>query len=173
MNIRFLSPNGVLIDELISVNNIDLLHLTETWLYKYEYVSLNESTSPSHINTHIPRDTGRGGGVAAIFNSALLINPKPKQKFSSFINLILSNSNPTMETLQPTIFVILYRAPGPYTLSLYHFQRFSHPWSLKQINLCMCPCRLWKQQLWYCISVTVGISWLLSFCHCSDILHWN
>jgi len=41
-----------------------------------EYVSLNESIYPSHINTHIPRGTGRGGGVAAIFDSSLLINPK-------------------------------------------------------------------------------------------------
>ena len=56
-----LSSKCVLIDELISVNNIDLWHLTETWLYKDEYVSLNESTTPSHINTHTPRDIGRGG----------------------------------------------------------------------------------------------------------------
>jgi len=33
---------------------------------------------PSHINTHIPRGTGRGGAAAAIFDSSLLINPMPK-----------------------------------------------------------------------------------------------
>ena len=78
----------VLINELISDNNIDLFCLTETWLRQDEYVSLNESTPPSHINTHIPRDTGRGGGVAAILNSAPLINSKPRQIFRSFENPI-------------------------------------------------------------------------------------
>ena len=58
------------------------MYLTETWLYQDEYVSHNESTPPSDINTHIPRDTGSLFGVAAIFNSALLLNLKSKQKFS-------------------------------------------------------------------------------------------
>ena len=51
----------------MSDNNIDLFSLTDTWLHHNEYLSLNETTPPCHINTHIPRDTGRGGGVAVIF----------------------------------------------------------------------------------------------------------
>ena len=58
--------------------------------------------------THIPRNTGRGGRFAAIFNSALLINPKPKQNFSSFENRM---SDPTVKTLS----FIVYGASGPYT----------------------------------------------------------
>ena len=45
---------AVLVNELISDYDIDLLCLTETWLSHEDYVSLNESTPPSHINTHIP-----------------------------------------------------------------------------------------------------------------------
>lgn len=44
-------------------------------------VSLNESPS-SHINYYILRRTGRGGGVAAIIHSSLLINPRLKHSYN-------------------------------------------------------------------------------------------
>ena len=87
-------------------------------------MSLNEATPPSHINTQIPRGTGRGGGVAAIFDSRLLINPKPKLSYNSFESLILSLSHPTWKTQQPVLFVIVYRAPGPYSEFLSEFSEF-------------------------------------------------
>uniref|UniRef100_A0A4W6G917 Reverse transcriptase domain-containing protein n=1 Tax=Lates calcarifer TaxID=8187 RepID=A0A4W6G917_LATCA len=79
---------------------------------------------PSHINTHIPRDTGRGGGVAAIFNSTLLINPKPKLNYNSFESLVLSLSHPRWKTLKPVLFVVVYRSPGPYSDFLSEFSEF-------------------------------------------------
>ena len=81
---------------------------------------MDESTPPSHIDTHT--DTCRGSRVAATFNSAPLINSKPKQIFSSFKNPILSISDPIMKT--PIMFVIIYRAPGPYTEFLSEFPEF-------------------------------------------------
>ena len=89
-----------------------------------DYVSLNESTPPTHINTQIPRGSGRGGGVAAIFNSSLVINPKPKLSYNSFESLVLSLSHPNWKTLQPVLFVIIYRAPGPYSEFLSDFSEF-------------------------------------------------
>lgn len=74
---------------------IVLIYLSYWNLADEEYISLNEASPPSHINTHIPWSTGRGSGVVAIFNSSLLINSKPKLNYDSFKSFIFSLSHQT------------------------------------------------------------------------------
>ena len=83
--VRSLTSQGVLKKNyLISDYNIDLFCLTETKLCQDDYVSLNESTPPSHINAQIPWDTDRRGGVTTISNSAILINLKSKLNYNIY-----------------------------------------------------------------------------------------
>ena len=97
LNIRSLSSD--------SDQKIDLLSLTKTWLHLNEYM---------HVNSHVPWEFGRGGGVAAIFNSSLLINPKPKLSYNSFECLVLSLPHPSKKFQQPIIFAVVYCASGAY-----------------------------------------------------------
>ena len=124
INIRSLTSKGALINELITDNNIQILFLTETWLKPDEFLALNESTPPSHVNCHIPRSTGRGGGVATISLANLCISPRPKFKFASFEVLVLHLMHPNSKATQPVTLVTLYRPPGPYTEFLSEFSDF-------------------------------------------------
>ena len=73
LNAQSLVNKATDICELIQQEQIDILALTETWLYKNEDVVLNEATPPGYKILHTPRNSGRGGGVGVIYNESISV----------------------------------------------------------------------------------------------------
>lgn len=67
---------GILVNDLIIQSKIDLFRL------KPGTAMRNVSLDPPPMHCNIPRETGRGGGVGAIFNLGLSM--KTKQNYKSF-----------------------------------------------------------------------------------------
>uniref|UniRef100_A0A9J8ATE3 Reverse transcriptase domain-containing protein n=1 Tax=Cyprinus carpio carpio TaxID=630221 RepID=A0A9J8ATE3_CYPCA len=104
---------------MITDNSFDVLCLTETWLKPNYYIGLNESTPSNYCYKHEPRQTGRGGGVATIYQ-------KTGYRFKSFEILLLNVSLSDMQkkSIVSLALATVYRPPGPYTEFLKEFGDF-------------------------------------------------
>ena len=102
-----------LIQQYILDEQIDLLLLTETWFSPDTPPSaLNLLTPPGYSIQHIPRQTGRGGGIAAIFRSKFSTAVLKTPSFPSFEHMLLSLKSGSKSFL----FLTVYRPPDPKLL---------------------------------------------------------
>ena len=54
LDIRSLTSKAIIVNELITDHNIDVIGLTETWLKPDESTALNEASPPGYTSDHIP-----------------------------------------------------------------------------------------------------------------------
>lgn len=76
LNVRSLTSKAVIVNELITDHNLDVIGLTETWLKPDEFTVLNEASPPGYTSDHTPRASGKGGGVANIYDSKFQFTKK-------------------------------------------------------------------------------------------------
>lgn len=67
-NIHSLTNKGPLIYDLLNDSKFDFLCLTETWQQSHDFSQLNQSVPPGFTHTCQPRASGRGGGLAILYN---------------------------------------------------------------------------------------------------------
>ena len=76
LNVKSLTSKAIIVNELITDHNLDVIGLTETWLKPDEFTVLNEASPPGYTSDHIPRASRKGGGVANIYDSKFQFTKK-------------------------------------------------------------------------------------------------
>ena len=114
MNIRSLSTKVLMFQDIIVENKLDILGLCETWLKPEVYLPLNKATPPNYISSQLSRESKKGGGVALISNSKLVLKLKNNYTFSSFEVLAFCSSVPIKQNKKHCRFILFsHTLPAP------------------------------------------------------------
>lgn len=69
LNIRSLSSKALLVSDLITEHNLNMIELCETWLHPDYYIPLNEASPPNYLYSHVAQDARQYRGVALIYKT--------------------------------------------------------------------------------------------------------
>ena len=116
INTRPMSNKAASIIELFISQKMDILVITETWLYSDDSAKLRKITPPGYQIISNPRDSRRGGGVAVICRENYKCKMKTPTDFESFefLQLELISGN------QKSYIFAVYR-PVPNAASIKQF----------------------------------------------------
>ena len=106
LNARSVSNKTFILNNLITSEQIDFMFLTETWLKESDGSQIVELCPPSHQCLSLPRQNGRGGGVALVFNKYFKCQLIPTSSFSSF-GLLAAK----IGSAPPILCLLVYRPP--------------------------------------------------------------
>ncbi|KAK7929483.1 hypothetical protein WMY93_005878 [Mugilogobius chulae] len=109
INARSLANKTFVLRDFFTSRKLDIMFITETWLRTGETMPFSELLSPDCSFLSLPRSTGRGGGLASVFNTSLHCTEALCDSFSSFeLQTLLVNVNP------PVFCALVYRPPKLY-----------------------------------------------------------
>lgn len=118
-NTRSLTNKGPLIYDLLNDSKFDFLCLTETWQQPHDFSQLNQSVPPGFVYTCQPRASGRGGGLAILYNEKWKVSPMNVPLYESFESTVLQINGPV-----PTVVATVYRPPRSNASFLNDFSVF-------------------------------------------------
>lgn len=109
VNARSLANKTFILNDFFCSHRLDFLCITETWLND-EPSPFSELVPPNCGFFNSPRTTGRGGGLATVFNNKFYCRQLRSDPFSSFELQLFELSQSTK-----ILCALLYRPPKPNT----------------------------------------------------------
>ena len=94
-NICSLTNKGPLLFDLQNDHKFDFFYLTETWQQPNDFSDLNQTIPPGFVYSSQPRTSGRGGGLAILYNQICKVSSITVPVYPSFESIALQIKGPT------------------------------------------------------------------------------
>lgn len=93
-NIRSINNKAPLVWDLLNDCKFDLFCLTETWQQQNDFSQLNQSIPPGFAYVCRPRVSGRGGGLAMLYNKKWKVSTIAVPSYATFESMVLQVNGP-------------------------------------------------------------------------------
>ena len=119
INTRSVANKTFIPNDFFTLHSLDFLLLTETWLKPGDDSAFSELLPPSCSFFSSPRVSGRGGGLAAVFNTNFKCRLLPIGTYSSFELQLFA-----VEFASPVLCAVVYRPPKYNKGFIHEFSEF-------------------------------------------------